>query len=90
VSLTVVRSPGPQDPTGLELVDLRFGSIVTWEHRIPAGHRGLAYVLDGDGAIDGDVVSAGVGILVENVTEFTIRSSRGFRVVLASAPHASS
>jgi redox-sensitive bicupin YhaK (pirin superfamily) len=90
VSLTVVRSSGPQNPTGLELIDLRFGAIVTWEHRIPVGHRGLAYVLDGDGAIDGDVVSAGVGILVENVTGFTLRSSRGFRVVLASAPHASS
>ena len=37
VSLTVVRSPGPQNPSGLELVDLRFGDIVSWERRIPPG-----------------------------------------------------
>jgi redox-sensitive bicupin YhaK (pirin superfamily) len=48
--------------------------------------RGLAYVYDGSGAIEGLLVDAGAGVLFDGAREVNFESKSNTRILVASAP----
>ena len=72
--------------SGLECVDLEFSEKGRCRCPVGDGRRAVAYAYDGSGSVDGQVVEAGAGALIEDVNEVTVEAGAGTRVFLASAP----
>lgn len=71
---------------GLECVDLEFPDAGRCICPVGKGRRAVAYAYEGSASIDGHLVEAGAGALLEGVDEVAVQATSGSRVILASAP----
>ncbi|MFY9716709.1 MAG: hypothetical protein WAK40_02070 [Thermoplasmata archaeon] len=72
--------------SGLECVEIEFREDSQCVCPIGPERRGVAYLFDGTGSIDGQRVDAGAAVLTENSLELTLRGASGCRILLVSAP----
>ncbi|MCI4347473.1 MAG: pirin family protein, partial [Thermoplasmata archaeon] len=71
---------------GLECVDIEFRQAGRCVCPIGGRRRAAAYVYEGSGTVDDQLVEAGAGRLMDNVAKVSIRAESGTRLLLASAP----
>jgi redox-sensitive bicupin YhaK (pirin superfamily) len=81
---------GPDAPAEsgaeLECTDIEFRREGNCTYPVGAGRRVVAYVYEGSGSIEGQLIDSGIGALMENTRRFSIQARAGTRVLLASAP----
>lgn len=71
---------------GLECVDIEFRQAGRCVCPVGRQRRAAAYMYEGSGKVDDQVVVGGTGRLMDNVTGVSIQAESGTRVLLASAP----
>ncbi|MGA7860972.1 MAG: pirin family protein [Thermoplasmata archaeon] len=83
---------GPDAPVasgcGLECIEIGFRTHGRCVCPVGPQRRAVAYVFDGSGSLDNQLLEVGVGALMENVTQVTIQAKSGTRLLLASVPRA--
>ncbi len=81
---------GPDAPVrsgaGLECTDVEFRQPGQCVYPVGGDRRVVAYVYEGSGTVESQVLDAGVGALIENVTKLSIQAKPGTRALVVSVP----
>jgi len=81
---------GPDAPVasgcGLECIEIGFRAHGRYVCPVGGRRRVVAYVFEGSGSVDDQLLEVGVGALMENVTKVSIQAKSGTRLLLASVP----
>ncbi|MCI4352970.1 MAG: pirin family protein [Thermoplasmata archaeon] len=72
---------------GLECIDIEFRKDGRCVCPLGRERRAVAYMFEGSGSVNDQLVEMGAGALFDNVTKVSIQAKSGTRLLLASAPH---
>jgi quercetin 2,3-dioxygenase len=75
---------------GLECADIEFREDGRCTCPIGPGRRAVAYVFEGSGVVNEQVLALGAGALLDNVTNLSIQAASGTRLLVSSVPHSTS
>ncbi|MDQ7010961.1 MAG: pirin family protein [Mariprofundaceae bacterium] len=82
ITKTIVGDAGPVVlHTPVEYLDIVMHAGTTWMRDVPAGFRGLVYLVEGDAEIDGMAFRAGEAACAEDEESLTISTDSGCRVM---------
>ncbi len=77
---TIVGEGGPiQLKTEVEYLDVSLNAGATFERAIAEGFRGLVYLVEGEGSINGETISSGSAAYVDSESSLTITATEECR-----------